>query len=86
VSQTEVKIRELKARELTEEEIKELVNEILKNPNEYSTEAKLILKLKTDFRRGGCGYVYLYSNDYKVIYFQFYFRYSSSNQYGNRVM
>jgi len=68
VSLTEVKIRELKARELTEEEIKGLVDEILQNPDRYQTEAKLILKLKTDFRRRGCGYRYLYSNDYKVLY------------------
>jgi ribosomal protein S13 len=61
-------IQEVKIRELTEEEIKRLIDEILKNPDKYKTEAKLLLTLRTDFRRGGCGYLYLYSNDFKVLY------------------
>ena len=55
-------------RELTEEEIKELVNEILKNPDKYPDESKLLLMLKVTFRRSGCGYVYLYRTNVRVLY------------------
>ena len=58
----------LTIRELTEEEVKELVNEVLQNPDRYQTEAKLLLKLEIKNRRGGCGYRYLYSTNIEILY------------------
>jgi hypothetical protein len=68
MSETLSQIQEIEVKELSEEQIKRLVSEILSNPHKYETEAKFLLKLKTDFRKGGCGYVYLYSYSYKVLY------------------
>ena len=61
-------VQEIEVKELTEEEIKNIVSDILKNPDKYPIEAKMLLKFRTDFRRGGCGWVYLYSNDFEVLY------------------
>ena len=55
-------------RELTEEEVRKLVDEVLRNPSEYSTEAKLILRLDIKNRRRGCGYVYLFSDSMEIVY------------------
>jgi len=60
-------LTELKVENLSEEEIRRLVNDILENPEKYKTEAKFILKLDISFRKGGCGYVYLYDNDYIIL-------------------
>jgi hypothetical protein len=60
--------QEIEVKELSEEQIKKLVSEILSNPHKYPTEAKFVLRLRTDFRRGGCGHLYLYSNDFEVLY------------------
>jgi hypothetical protein len=59
---------EIQTQILTEEEIKRLIDEILKNPEKYPIEAKMLLKLNVSFRKGGCGWVYRYSNDYQVLY------------------
>jgi hypothetical protein len=48
--------------ELTPEKIKKLIE------NARETEWKYMLKLKIMNRRGGCGYVYLYSEELKTVY------------------
>jgi hypothetical protein len=60
--------QEIEVKELTETEIRKIVEDILNNPQKYEYEAKFILRLRTDFRRGGCGWVYLYEYSYKVLY------------------
>jgi hypothetical protein len=68
MGQTQEITQEIEVKELSKEQIKKLVSGILSNPHKYEDEARFILKLRTDYRRGGCGYIYLYSYSYKVLY------------------
>jgi hypothetical protein len=56
-----------KVEEIEEETLKRLIEEVLKNPEKYQEEAKYLLKLKLERRTQGCGYVYLYGYDFKVL-------------------
>jgi hypothetical protein len=47
---------EIKVRELSEEELAKLVQEVLQNPQNYPTEAKLLLRLSV-WRRQGEAYI-----------------------------
>jgi len=58
---------ETQTRELGEEEIARLINEVLQEPEKYEEEARLILKLVLNSRRSGCGYIYLYREDMEVL-------------------
>jgi len=52
---------------ISEEILNKIVGDIVQNPEKYPTEARLILKIRREGRRGGCGYVYLYKNDYEIL-------------------
>jgi hypothetical protein len=52
---------------ISEETLNKIVSDIVQNPEKYPTEARLILKIRREGRRGGCGYVYLYKNDYEIL-------------------
>ena len=55
-------VAEVIKKELTPEDIKKLIE------NAKETEWKYLLKVKIANRRVGCGYVYLYDEDLKIIY------------------
>ena len=58
----------IEIKELSEEEIISLVKEILGNREKYQEEAKLILLLDDlEMRYPGCGYVYNYGYELKII-------------------
>ena len=58
---------EIETKELTEKEIVSLVSEILSNKEKYQQEAKYLLKLELERRISGCGYVYLFGYDFKIL-------------------
>ena len=67
MSSPETQIHEIKPEPLEEEKLREMVKDILQNPEKYPVESRLILKIRREGRRSGCGYRYLYKNDYKVL-------------------
>jgi len=58
---------DIEVKYLDEETMKNLVKNILREQDKFQREANLILVLKREGRRSGCGYVYLYKNDYEVL-------------------
>jgi len=67
MSSPETQIQEIKPETLEEEKLREMVRDILQNPEKYQVESRLILKIRREGRRVGCGYRYLYKDDYKVL-------------------
>jgi len=67
MSNHETQIQEIKPEPLDEDKLREMVKDILQNPEKYQVESRLILKIRREGRRGGCGYRYLYKDDYKVL-------------------
>jgi hypothetical protein len=65
--QSQTETSEIITKPIDEETLRSLVKDILKEPDKYPTEAKLILAVKREGRRPGCGYRYLYKNDYKIL-------------------
>jgi hypothetical protein len=65
--ETQTQTYEINPEPLGEDKLKEIVMEILQNPNKCQVESRLILTIKREGRRRGCGYVYLYKKDYKVV-------------------
>ncbi|MCI4407826.1 MAG: hypothetical protein JHC26_01950 [Thermofilum sp.] len=63
VEQMETETYEVK--ELTEEQVANLIKEILNNKEKFSSEARLILTLRFE-RRRGCGYIYDFDYDFSV--------------------
>jgi len=61
MSQTQTQTQ---TRELTEEEVVEMVKRVL---DEGKEEAKLILTIELHNRVSGCGYIYLYRDDVEIL-------------------
>jgi hypothetical protein len=56
----------IEKRELSEEEVAELVKEIILQKEKYQPEYQYILILELETRHEGCGYVYNYFSDYAI--------------------
>jgi hypothetical protein len=71
MSSLETKIQEInpepEPKPIDEETLRNIVSDIIQSPEKYEKEARLILVIRREGRRKGCGYVYLYKNDYKII-------------------
>jgi len=60
-------VQEIEIKTLDEQTLKEIAIEIIKNPDKYNKEARFILTIRREGRRRGCGYRYLYRNDYRIV-------------------
>jgi hypothetical protein len=67
MSSPELAQTQIEVEQLDEETMKTLINNLLKEQDKFKKEANLILVIRRDGRRSGCGYVYLYKNDYEVV-------------------
>jgi len=60
-------VEQMEVKEIDEETLANLIKEILESPEKYQSEAKYLLTLHFE-RRRGCGYVYDYDYDIATVF------------------